>query len=132
MSLCAALLGGMEVTEAAPRRVLGQGTGQPAVLGQLLCSRCPGMIVSDAPFTLKGFQAWAVKQALILLLRLPVFTVVFSCIPKSSQINTAWCSGENRSAFLALICHLQFPGNLDQFLNLSEPRVLHLYNEADT
>ena len=113
MSLRAAMLGGVEVTEAATHRVLGQGTGQPAVLGQPLCSCCPGMIISDAPFTLKGFQAWAVNHVLIRPLGLPAFTAVFSCTPKSSQVNTAWRSGENRSAFLALICHLQFPGNLD-------------------
>lgn len=43
--------------------------------------------------------------------------------------STVQCRGH--AALLALVCHLQSPGNLDQCLNLSEPRVLHLYNEAD-
>ena len=68
--------------------VLSQETHRPAMPGQLLCSYGPGVIISDAPFALKGFQAWTASHAL------PLFFSA-SCIPKSPAINTAQCGAED-------------------------------------
>lgn len=88
LSLGTAVLGSVGVTGAA---TVASSVRRPTGLlmpGQLLCCYGPGMIISDAPFTLKGFQAWTASHAL------PLFFSA-SCIPKSLAINTAQFGAED-------------------------------------
>ena len=58
--------------------VFSQETHRPAMPRQPLCSYGPGVIIRDAPFALKGFQAWTVSHALTL-----IFVSQFSLPPAS-------------------------------------------------
>lgn len=122
LSSCA-LLGGVKVIEAARCHVLRQGTSQPAVPGRLLCSCCPGVIISDAPLPLTGSQAWIVSHA-----PAPQSVSQFSLHLLHLQIiadKRGVVQGREQFCFPSSDCHLQFPGNLDKLLDLSEPWVLH-------